>query len=95
MALQKLSRQTSLTFELVCLFVSNQPDIADLQLFEDVVNVTLHRIPWQISYVCRVWWLCWQFPLLPGAAGAPTASSGPEKDEETEVRSTLQWLVTT
>lgn len=66
---------TPLTFELVCLFVSNQADAADVEIFEDRVYVSLHRIKWQVSHICREWGLWWQFLLLPEGTGAPTAST--------------------
>lgn len=68
----------ALTFELVCLFVSDQSDAADVELFEDDVNVSLHRVERQVSHVRSERGLCWQLFLLPGASGATTTSTGAE-----------------
>lgn len=39
-----------LTFELVCLFVSDQSDAADVELLEDDVDVALHGVERQVSH---------------------------------------------
>ena len=44
-----------MTFKLVCLFVSDQSDAADVELFEDDVDVSLHRVERQVPYVRREW----------------------------------------
>lgn len=63
------------TFELVCLFVSDQSDAADVEFFEDGVDVTLHRVERQVSHVHCEWRLRWQLLLLPRASRAATTTT--------------------
>lgn len=76
--LHQEKQELPLTFELVCVFVSDQSDAADVELFEDDVDVSLHRVERQVTHERRERGLRRQLLLLPGASGAATASTGPD-----------------
>lgn len=64
------------TFEPVRFFVSDQTDAADVEFFEDLVDVPLHRFKRQVSYVCGERRLRRQLLLLPGTSGGSSTSAG-------------------
>lgn len=70
------------TFEPVCFFVSDQTDAADVEFFEDLVNVPLHRFKRQVSYVCGERRLRRQLLLLPGTSRGTSTRAGAGEEEE-------------
>lgn len=81
------------TFEPVCFFVSDQSDIADVEFFEDLVNVPLHRFKRQVSYISSERRLWRQLLLLPGTSGGTTTRAGASGEKENqEIQQQLMYL---
>lgn len=70
------------TFEPVCFFVSDQSDAADVEIFEDLVDVPLHRFKRQVSYIRSERWLRRQLLLLLVTSRGTSTRTGAYGDEE-------------
>lgn len=76
-------QKEQLTFELVCLFVTDEPHAPHTEVFEDGVDVALHGVEGEVAHVGRVRRFCGELLLLTGAAWtAATSGSSAQKPKQ-------------